>query len=391
MKLLFLGSVYPKEREDEICRVSRYIDFPSNALQWALLNGFDNYAEVMVVTTPNVKSKKLFFKGSHFKHTDNSDDYCMGFCTRLVSKKIFIGVRVARYVLNKDFVPDVIFIYAISMENLKAAKLIKRRYPKVKIVLMVPDLMEFMRSTNNRLYIFFKNIESRLCNSYIQENVDAFVLLSEYMKERLPINNKPYTIVEGIYYNTDELNNIEKDPHKVILYTGNLNARYGIENLLKAFSLIEKKEYRLWIRGDGDCETLVREYEKGDKRIKYFDKMSRTELLALEKQATLLVNPVRSTEPFTKYFFPSKTMEYMASGTPTLMSPLLCLPESYKRHLYLFTDESIIGMSKMIQTICEKDSADLFSFGQQASDFIFREKNELIQCKKIIDLINDYK
>lgn len=241
MKLLFLGSVYPKEREDEICMVSRYIDFPSNALQWALLNGFDNYAEVMVVTTPNVKSKKLFFKGSHFKHTDNSDDYCMGFCTRLVSKKIFIGVRVARYVLNKDFVPDVIFIYAISMENLKAAKLIKRRYPKVKIVLMVPDLMEFMRSTNNRLYIFFKNIESRLCNSYIQENVDAFVLLSEYMKERLPIENKPYTIVEGIYYNTDELNNIEKDPHKVILYTGNLNARYGIENLLKAFSLIEKK------------------------------------------------------------------------------------------------------------------------------------------------------
>mgnify|MGYP003303651866 CR=1 FL=1 len=41
-------------------------------------------------------------------------------------------------------------------------------------------------------------------------------------------------------------------------------------------------------------------------------KIDRSQVLALQRSATVLVNPRRNNEEYTKYSFPSKTMEYLA-------------------------------------------------------------------------------
>ena len=82
------------------------------------------------------------------------------------------------------------------------------------------------------------------------------------------------------------------------------------------------------------------ELSKKDPRIIYFGPMEREELLRLERRATLMVNPTPASWEFTKYFFPSKNMEFMASGTPTLMFKLACMPEEYHQDL-VFADESV--------------------------------------------------
>ena len=60
----------------------------------------------------------------------------------------------------------------------------------------------------------------------------------------------------------------------------------------------------------------------------------------MQQQATLLVNPRKGHEEYTKYSFPSKTMEYMASGTPTIMYKLPGLPIEYEEYLVLLPDNS---------------------------------------------------
>lgn len=44
--------------------------------------------------------------------------------------------------------------------------------------------------------------------------------------------------MEGIYNDEENVDSIERDKEKVIMYTGNLGARYGIITLLDAFAKI---------------------------------------------------------------------------------------------------------------------------------------------------------
>src|SRR5690606_28854588 len=103
-----------------------------------------------------------------------------------------------------------------------------------------------------------------------------------------------------------------KEEFKTILYTGTLAKRYGIVHLLEAFALIKDQDYRLWICGDGDARDEVNEKVRMDPRITYFSQISRERVLKFQKKATVLVNPRKSEGEFTKYSFPSKTMEYLA-------------------------------------------------------------------------------
>ena len=119
--------------------------------------------------------------------------------------------------------------------------------------------------------------------------------------------------------------------------------------------------------------------------------LSKSEVRTLQKKATVLINPRHSADEYTKYSFPSKTMEYMASGTPTLMAHLASIPQEYESHLFFFDDESIEGMKNKIIEVCEKSQSELETFGKAASKFILEEKNEMKQAKKIVDMINSLK
>ena len=90
---------------------------------------------------------------------------------------------------------------------------------------------------------------------------------------------------------------------------------------------------------------------------------------------------------FTRYFFPSKTLEYLASGTPTIMSRLDCMPEDYSSHVYYFTDDSVEGMRNKIIEVCEKSETELADFGRSASNFILSKKTPGPQIKKMLEFL----
>ena len=209
------------------------------------------------------------------------------------------------------------------------------------------------------------------------------------MKEPLRIENRPWTRVEGIFNSNYNINNIPaKENFKTVLYTGNIDERYGIITLIEAFRLINDENYRLWIRGNGSTMKYIIEAEKKDSRITYFNEMSRPELMILQKKATVLINPVSSTELFTRYFFPSKTMDYMASGTPTIMTKLKSIPTEYLDYVYLAENDDSEGLKKIIVEVCSKNQSELDEFGKKASQFIMKEKNAYKQVRKIYDMIS---
>ena len=394
MNVIYVGSIYPTGKIDELKAMGSSIDFAAETFQTSLLQGLcEYYPQMKVITAPNISAyprvKKLSFKKEEFSLPFSGMKHLFAGFLNIPGVKHFSKCLRIRRAIKKTLDREddnTIIVYGVHSPFLLALCGIKKS--RYKSCLIVPDLPEFMSGNTNRLYLLAKNVDRWLIRMGLKK-IDSYVLFSPHMKERLPIGDKPTIHMEGIFNAVDMTNeHVEKEKYKTILYTGNISRRMGIPNLIEAFRLIPDPDYRLWIRGNGECKGMVLQAMKEDSRIVYFAPMPKSELFRLQKKATVLINPVFSSQTFTRYFFPSKTMEYLASGTPTIMARLACLPQDYESHLFFFDDESVEGIKNKIIEVCEKPQAELDAFGKSAAEFILTEKNEKKQAAKIAELMN---
>ena len=163
--------------------------------------------------------------------------------------------------------------------------------------------------------------------------------------------------------------------------------RYGIMQLISAFYRINSGNYRLWICGSGNAEDEIKSFVEIDRRITYWGELANSEVRKLQKRATVLVNPRMSAELFTKYSFPSKIIEYLASGTPTISYRLAGIPDEYFDYCFVPDREDEDGLKQCIIDVCEMTSDELSSFGSKAKDFITKNKNPRAQAERIIEMI----
>ena len=103
--------------------------------------------------------------------------------------------------------------------------------------------------------------------------------------------------------------------------------------------------------------------------------------------ATLLVNPRPTNEEYVKYSFPSKTMEYMASGTPVLTTVLPGMPKEYYPYVNFIREESPQGIADALKTVLASSDDELFAQGCRAREFVLKERNNVVQAKKILAML----
>lgn len=233
-----------------------------------------------------------------------------------------------------------------------------------------------------------KHSISKKINEKLQSKYDAYILLTEAMNDIVNPNSKPYIVIEGIADIEMKMidNKIEnKYDEKVCLYAGGLYEKYGVKNLVEAFKLIENKNIRLYIYGNGELEEYLRNIQ--DYRIKYFGVVSNDEIIKQEIKSTLLINPRFTNEEYTKYSFPSKNIEYMSSGTPIITTKLPGMPKEYYNYIYCFENESIEGMKITLERILNLEKKELYRKGFFQKEFILKNKNNKMQAEKILKFL----
>lgn len=392
MNLIYVGSSRPEDMTKELLDMGSIVNFAGNTLQNALLEGFYAHnSELKIISswgiTPYPKVKKIFFKRQELSYADKKGNYIyVGALNlpilNLLSRFIRTRRELKKALSKKE--ENAVVIYEVHTPFLLAVATLRKRIKKTCVI--VPDLPEFMSTGGSKLHRLLKRIDKWIINKCMNR-MDSYALLSEPMQERLPMKNKQWTLMEGIFQPLQYEEKVEKETLRTIMYTGGVYHRRGLEILLDAFERIEKDNYRLWIRGNGSMEAEIKERAKKDPRIIYFEPMSRDELLKLERKATIMINPTPPSQEFTRFFFPSKTMEYLASGTPTVMYRLGCMPKEYDDHVYYVEDERVDTLKDRLIEICEKPQSELDAFGAKARNFILTEKTPYIQCRKIVDLL----
>ncbi|MFC4354211.1 glycosyltransferase [Chryseomicrobium palamuruense] len=402
LDIVFLGGLFPKEKEDEILGNSiGGIQNAANNLQWELVMGLNSNLEkpVKIINSLYIGSfpkryKKIVIDTYNFSnYTDNRDNINVGFLN-------ITGIKnISRYITLKPYLKDwalstsnkkkIIIAYAMTSTFTHLLEYVKKVNSDVITCLVVPDLPQYMNLSGNRNYIYnnLKKVELKLINRNM-EYIDCYVLLTNYMRQALNIN-VPSVVVEGISTNIfDKVDYIpQKEGIKTVLYSGGLNEKYGVVDLVKAFEKLPANNYRLIICGSGEAEEVIRRACKRDKRIIFKGLLKRDEVLQLQKSSTILVNPRPNNEEYTKYSFPSKIMEYMSSGTPVIAFMLDGMPKEYGDYIYPII-EGKDGLFLTLDKTLSKSEKELYEKGSKAKEFVLSQKNNVKQVEKILNMIN---
>lgn len=396
MDILFLCCAYSENQASYFLSKSlRGYQYAAQNFQSSLIDGFlkDEDVKLNVLSVPSLSTfpkgcRIVKIKDTPFMVERRVVGYSFGFLN-LPFFNCKHQSRIDAYIdkwYDKACGEKRIVVYAMLNQQMYYAVEAKKRHPDIKLCLVVPDLPMYMGC--NKYYKMLGLQKRDIRKLYSMLNIfDCYVLLTKAMASSLNITNKPYIVIEGIYNFNDGTEYVEKFPQKTLLYAGGIVSRYGVFDLIEAFHRIEGNDYELILCGPCSEMDKLNIYLSSDSRIHYKGLIPTSEARMLQKKASLLVNPRHSTEEFTKYSFPSKTLEYMASGTPVLMSPLPSIPDDYKPCLFFFEDESIDGMKCEIESVLSLNVETLNNKGEQARDFILTVKNSKEQTKKIIEML----
>ena len=168
---------------------------------------------------------------------------------------------------------------------------------------------------------------------------------------------------------------------------GGVSRQYGLANLVEGFRMADVENAQLHIYGPGDYVEELQEIAKEDPRIFYGGMLLNAQIVQKEQEATLLVNPRPTDEEYVKYSFPSKTMEYMASGTPVLTTVLPGMPKEYYPYVYLLEDETAEGIAEKLKQVLSESDENLFEKGREARTFVLETRNNVVQAQKILDML----
>jgi glycosyltransferase involved in cell wall biosynthesis len=226
--------------------------------------------------------------------------------------------------------------------------------------------------------------------NFVIRHCTDYVLLTEAMNDYIRNPGKPYVILEGhadISMKEKLPSPDKKQPVRTVFYAGGVSRQYGLADLTEGFLRADIPNTRLEIYGPGDYVKELQSIAEKDPRVFYGGMLLNTEIVAKEQEAALLVNPRPTHEEFVKYSFPSKTMEYMASGTPVLTTRLPGMPKEYYPYVYFIDEESADGIAAALKAVLEHTDEALFRKGQEARDFVLDGRNNVVQAKKLLQML----
>ena len=256
------------------------------------------------------------------------------------------------------------------------------KHNKIPCIGIVTDLPELMVTGVNQKHV--KMVEA------IIDKCTDYVFLTEAMNEKLNPTHKPYVIIEGLCDANMirfEKENAESKAVRKCMYAGLLDARYGVKMMVDGFLLADIPNVELHIYGDGPYAAELTGVTQEHPNVVYHGTVMNNVVIQAELEADLLINPRPSHEEFTKYSFPSKNMEYMATGTPVLTTNLPGMPEEYKQYVYLLEDETEQGVGCALIRIFEESGTTRGEKGTRAKKFVLEQKNNAKQAEKLLSLM----
>jgi glycosyltransferase involved in cell wall biosynthesis len=174
----------------------------------------------------------------------------------------------------------------------------------------------------------------------------------------------------------------------ILMYAGGLSELKGIPLLLAAMRQLESRDYLLWITGDGPLRSSVEAAAATDDRVTYWGFAPYPEVLRLMAEATVLINPHSTTHESARYVFPSKLIEYLATGKPVISTVSVPeVKEQYGHVMYVVQEETPEALATQIRYAATLSPYELSLMGTRARSYVLAQKSWSIQGQRIAEFV----
>lgn len=397
MKIIFVSSACSREKYAEIFnkRKNKFID-PAQKFLEQLMRGVATNNEVEIVSISALPVSASTIDKKWFPYSEEVKDKIKYIYPSFINGKIlryfssffstFFSVRKQlRHSVSEN---TVIITDPLSYQTSIAARLAGKLFGK-KSIAIITDIPTYATEMKNHRYSKLRQLFQTVYEKFTMNEIykyDGYINLTSYMDMIVNPGKKPSIVIEGSIDSQDNTHEVrDKVGNKVYLYAGGLYEKYGVGNLVDAFISAELDGIELHLYGSGSYVEKLEEICSHYNYVKYKGCVLNTELIEIEKKADLLINPRFSNEEYTKLSFPSKTLEYMMTGTPVLSTRLAGIPKEYCEYLFWFNGESVDEMRIRLKELSLISNEEMQLMGQKAKKFVFQKKTNVIQGKRIVE------
>lgn len=390
LALAFVGTVGPDEPAFHDEAFSR----AGNLFQTGFLSGLTQagLSPSLVLAPAPISShsptRKLFVRGAIHSLGDGLTIDSPGFINVTPLKQVTIGLMVLWRLLlwgwrNTNSGSLVVCTYNLSVPP-GVFTLIATRLIRAKAVALIVDINVPGETVPNSLAF---RLDYQL-HRWLMPLFDGLVVVSDAIVRDFGLR-VPYIRVEGGVRESRFATAIPRSAALgfVIVSAGSLDEANGVRVLLGAFSKLRGDHYRLRIAGAGPLEDEVKSAASQDARIEYCGYLALEDVLRLYASADVLINMRLTKDINTKYFFPSKLMEYLASGRPVISTCTGHVEEEFGQFTFLLRDECPDALAAAIEEVESIGIDARERKGAMAREFMLANKTWSAQGRRVVRLI----
>ena len=280
---------------------------------------------------------------------------------------IYRGVKYGKHI---DYIFCDYINVGYTLSSVIISKIIKK--PLVYIVTDVPA--EYL---NNNVM----SIDDRI-RITLSKQAKKCIFITNQISELPIFKGIDYFVYEGSI--TDNYYNSLCEKKKTVVYTGLLSKDDGILNLLTAWSRLSTT-YTLVLIGR-ICDDEIRIAINEIKGVNYLGALSNDVCMKYQREATFLINTRLLDNVYNKYSFPSKVIEYLASGTTLLSTPIECLFNNfeYRNHIEFFEGDDVDSIYDTLKKVLSNPK-EYLEKGKEAQKFMYSNKTSEMYISKMID------
>lgn len=397
LKILWIGK-YASEEIFRVMESKGYRDPAAHVSQKNIIKAFDELGiRLDTINAYNVPGKyqDKYVEPVKWSRTGLSEDISVGFR----NIKYISHLKITRKLIkaardwadrNKSEEDIIVMVYGMQSSLLSGSIAVKRKISNSKIYLIVPDLPQYMDTNMSLIKRLLKMIDWIKIKSQMN-SIDGYILYTRHMADFLGIRDKRWIEMEGSIDKDDIIDRFcgQKTHNKIIvMYSGNIDRKFGVIQLLDSIKLIKDSNYEFWFSGYGNAVRELQKRAEADKRIKYLGFLpSRKALLKKQKRATMLINMRLPSKKSSAYCFPSKLFEYMASGRPVLSFRIDGIPDEYYKYLVEIRTTQPRDIAFAIKRVGSLSQCERMRIGREAKRFILQNKTAEHQVKRILQFI----
>lgn len=397
---LFLGFAIPREEMEKVFKRDQFPPVQTHKFNWNLIKGIEacnefsyTYISARPVTDyplfPEKRIKKNYWdvnlNGKEIEITEIPfiNTSILKVITRFISS-IYYSFK--RY--NKLQDKGGVIVYSVHVPFMLTGYLISKIY-KIDYIAIWTDPPSVSNEKESFMKSKLRKVELNI-SKYLMNKATKVIALTKYLAEDFA-PGKPYLVIEGIVdeedigSNTNSINDKNLDLIKVV-YTGSLEKRYGIKNIVEGFILNKNDDIVLEIYGRGDYENELKKVCDTNQKIRYKGFVSNTEILKVQREADFLINARSAEDEYVKYSFSSKTLEYMLSGTPLITTMLPGIPDEYREYIIELENNEPNTICNILNYISILDKTEKHELGIKALEFA-RTKNYINQGRSIVEFV----